>query len=66
MKLSDIMSHADLSLWSQLSMAIFLGVFLLVLIRVLRAPRSDLNRISERAMQDSYDSPNSTPVQGAR
>ena len=65
MKLSDIMSHADLSLWSQLSMAIFLGVFLLVLIRVLRAPKGELSRISERAMQDSYES-SSTPAQGAR
>lgn len=65
MKLSDIVSHADLSLWSQLSMALFLGVFLLVLIRVLRAPRKNLSEISERAMQDSYE-PAPVPAQGAR
>ncbi len=64
MKLSDIMSHADLSVWSQVSMAIFLGVFLLVVIRVLRTPRATLDQISERAIRDSYDEASS--VQGDR
>jgi hypothetical protein len=64
MKLSDIMSHADLSVWSQVSMAIFLGVFLLVIIRVLRTPRETLNQISERAIRDTYDG--ASPVQGDR
>lgn len=65
MKLSDIMGHAELSMWSEVSMAIFLGVFVLILIRVLRAPKGELSAISERAMQDSYDT-NTTPAQGAR
>lgn len=65
MKLSDIMGHADLSMWSQVSMAIFLGVFILVVIRVLRTPKGELSTICERAMQDTYDA-TTTPRQGGR
>lgn len=37
MRLSDIMSHMDLTVWPEAALVIFLGVFAAVTIRVWRA-----------------------------
>jgi len=39
MKVSDVVQNADLSLWAEVALVMFLGAFLVVSIRALRADR---------------------------
>jgi hypothetical protein len=43
MSMSELMSMADLSLWPQLALVVFLGVFVLVMRRLWKSPASEIN-----------------------
>jgi hypothetical protein len=46
MSLTDVMSHAELDLWAQVSLVMFLGVFVVVSLRTWRSPRDERERAS--------------------
>ena len=52
MSLSDIMSNADLSVYPEIAMVIFLGVFLIVGIRILRSDPKEMREIAKSALDD--------------
>ena len=52
MRLSDIMSFLDLHVWAEIALVIFLGVFVLVVARILCAPRWVTSRIAALPLQD--------------
>lgn len=53
MSLSDVMSSADLSLWTQAALVLFLAVFVAVVVRVFRrASRPELDRAAHLPLQD--------------
>ena len=52
MRLSDIVQHAELHLWAELALVIFIGVFLLVSIRVLRTDRTHTRSLAMTPLQD--------------
>ncbi len=53
MKLSDIMGHADLSMYAQVALVLFLGVFIAVTIRTF-APsrRAELEQTARLPLDD--------------
>ena len=52
MRLTDLMSGADLDLFASVSMAIFLVVFASVLVRVLMMPRSRARQAASMPLED--------------
>jgi hypothetical protein len=52
MRLSDIMSFLDLHVWAEVALIIFLAVFVLVVCRILFAPRSVTQQIASLPLQD--------------
>lgn len=50
--MSDLMSSMDLSIWPQLAMVIFGGVFVLIAIRTMRLTKTELQNQAERALRD--------------
>jgi len=65
-RLTDIMSNADLAVWPQVAMVIFLGVFFLVVVRTLTTGRrSEMRRRAAMALDDGPTTDNSNPS-GAR
>ena len=56
MRLSDIMGHMDLAFYPMVAMAIFAGVFALVLIRVVRANRAEMNQAAHMPLEDDNGS----------
>ncbi|PHQ82776.1 MAG: hypothetical protein COB69_00930 [Phycisphaera sp.] len=52
MRLSDIMSFLDLHVWAEVALVIFLGVFVLVVARILFAPRWVTNKLAALPLQD--------------
>ena len=59
MSLTDLMRHADLSVYPQIGLIIFLGVFVAVSLRAMRLNRSqDIERISRLALEDDAADPN--------
>lgn len=56
MRLSDIMSYMDLAFYPKVAMAIFAGVFLLVLIRVWRASRAEMSEAARIPLDDDNGS----------
>ena len=51
-RLQDLISHADLSLYPQVALVIFTGVFLVVAMRVWRRPRAAFNHAAGLALED--------------
>lgn len=53
MRLTDVVSNADLAVWPQVAMVIFLGVFVLVVIRTMTTGRrSEMQRRAALALDD--------------
>jgi len=53
MRLSDLMSNADLTVWPEAAMVIFLGVFALVTLRTLReGTREQRRRLASMPLED--------------
>ena len=52
MRLTDIMSHMDLSVYPQIGLIIFLIVFAAVVIRVVFSKRSDTDRLASMPLAD--------------
>mgnify|MGYP004039736291 CR=1 FL=1 len=50
MKVSDVVQHADLSLWAEVALVMFLGAFLVVSIRALRGDRSHAKKMAGAAL----------------
>jgi hypothetical protein len=44
MKLSDIMSHMNLATYPTVALVLFLGVFVLIAVRVMRAAGAEMDR----------------------
>lgn len=55
MRLTDIMSHMALHVWAEIALVIFQIVFVLVVARVLFAPRSEVKRIASLPLEDDSD-----------
>lgn len=51
MSLSDVMQHAALSLWAELALVLFLCVFLVVTVRVLRSDRAYAQEMSSLPLE---------------
>ncbi|MCB9848179.1 MAG: cbb3-type cytochrome c oxidase subunit 3 [Phycisphaeraceae bacterium] len=63
MSLTEIMHHADLSLYPKVGLLIFLGVFLLVCYRTIRMNRSmDLEHAAHLALEDDAPPATSNPA----
>ena len=56
MKVSDVVQHADLSLWAEVALVMFLGAFLVVSIRALRGDRTHAKHMAAAALdlQDDH------------
>lgn len=52
MRLSDIMAHADLAIFPEIAMVIFLAVFVLAMARLARRPRAEIERLSRMPLDD--------------
>ncbi len=52
MKVSDVVQHADLSVWAEAAMVMFLGAFLVVTIRVLRQDPTDARSMAHTPLAD--------------
>jgi cbb3-type cytochrome oxidase subunit 3 len=59
MRLSDIMGHAGLAIYAEIALILFLLVFLMVTVRMLRAPRREMDRQARLPLED--DDPSSAP-----
>ncbi|MFI4873269.1 MAG: hypothetical protein ACIARQ_15765 [Phycisphaerales bacterium JB061] len=55
MRLTDIMSHMALSVWAEIALVIFQIVFVLVVARVLFAPKSEVRRIASLPLDDDNE-----------
>ncbi|HET9951476.1 MAG TPA: hypothetical protein VFS09_06735 [Candidatus Eisenbacteria bacterium] len=44
MRLSDVMGHAGLSIYAEIALVIFLGVFAAIVIRLVTSKRSEMER----------------------
>ena len=55
MRLADIMSHMALSIWAEIALVIFQIVFVLVVARVLFAPKSEVRRIASLPLDDDNE-----------
>ncbi len=53
MRLVDVLSSVDLSVYPEAAIVIFLGVFLLTTLRVLRRPRTEIERAARLPLDDS-------------
>lgn len=66
MKLSDIMGHADLAIYAQVALVLFLAVFLAVAIRVFRpSNKAALEAAGAMALHDDVQPDSSTSRLGA-
>lgn len=52
MKVSDVVQHADLSLWAEAALVMFLGAFLVVTIRALRSDGSHSKQMADTPLRD--------------
>lgn len=52
MKVSDVVQHADLSMWAEAALVMFLGAFLVVTIRALRADSSHAKNMAGTPLRD--------------
>ncbi|MGE5176940.1 MAG: hypothetical protein ACM3JJ_11260 [Hyphomicrobiales bacterium] len=52
MHLSDIMAHAGLALYAEIAMVLFLLVFVVVVVRIFRARKSDVERQARLPLED--------------
>lgn len=65
MSLTEIMSSADLSIYPQIAMILFLGVFMLISLRVLFKLRpSDAQKLAHLALDDDTPSTDTTNTMG--
>lgn len=53
MSMSEVMSMSDLSLWPQLAMVLFLGVFILVMRRLWCTPENQITHGAALPLDDS-------------
>ena len=53
MRLSDVMGHAGLSIYAEIALVIFLGVFVAIVIRLFTSKRSDLERHARMPLDDA-------------
>lgn len=52
MHLSDIMAHAGLALYAEIALVLFLLVFVVVVVRIFRARKSDVERHARLPLED--------------
>lgn len=52
MRVSDVVQHADLSLWPQLALVLFVGAFLIVSIRALRTGKTEASAMAGIPLDD--------------
>jgi len=52
-RLSDVMAHAGLSIYAEIALVIFLGVFAAIVIRLFTSKRSDLERHARMPLEDA-------------
>jgi cbb3-type cytochrome oxidase subunit 3 len=52
MRLSDIMSRMDLTIWPVAALVIFLGIFILIAMRTMKRPREELASEASLPLQD--------------
>lgn len=55
MKLSDVISHTDLTLWPKMALVMFLAVFVSVCVRVFRRSKAEMKGYAMRAIEDGVD-----------
>jgi len=55
LRLTDIMSSMALHVWAEIALVIFQIVFVLVVARVLFAPKSEVKRIASLPLEDDSD-----------
>jgi hypothetical protein len=55
--MKEIWAHLDLSIFAQMALVLFLGVFVSVLIRVIKTPRHEAEQIAQAALCDDVDIP---------
>lgn len=53
MSMSEVMSMSDLSLWPQLAMVLFAGVFLLVMRRLWATPKTEIGHAASLPLEDA-------------
>jgi cbb3-type cytochrome oxidase subunit 3 len=51
--LSDVMSHAGLAIYAEIAMVIFLIVFVVIVVRIATAKRSEMERRARMPLDDS-------------
>ncbi len=59
MKLSDIVSGAGLSVYAEIALLIFIVVFFAIVLRVMLAKRSSMDRAAQLPFDDERPSPSS-------
>ena len=52
MKLSDLMSFLNLTIYPSVALVFFLAAFLAILVKVLRQPRAETNAIANMPLND--------------
>jgi len=57
MRLTDIVQHADLALWPQVALVLFLLAFVLVLVRVVFTSRAKDRAIASIVLEDDTPAP---------
>ncbi len=55
MRLTDIMSYMALHVWAEIALVIFQIVFVLVVARVLFAPRAEVKRMAAMPLDDDSE-----------
>lgn len=53
MRLSDVVSHAGLSIYAIVALVLFVGIFIAVVIRVVAAKRRDMERNARLPLDDA-------------
>ena len=58
--MKEILLHLDYSIFAQMAMVLFIGVFTSVVIRMIKTPRQEAQQIAQAALCDDGEFP--TPV----
>ncbi|MEO0482137.1 MAG: hypothetical protein AAF138_00765 [Planctomycetota bacterium] len=65
MRLTDIVQHADLALWPQIAMVLFMFAFVLVGLRVVLTSREQDRAMARAAIEDDVPAKPASASQGA-
>lgn len=52
MRISELMSHAELWIWPAMALGIFVTVFVLIVARAIRQPADEVKRIARLPVED--------------